>query len=386
MNLRFKNRYFPLFLCLLLCLSPVQALSYTPPDSLQVTARSAVLLEQNTGSLLFEKEAHLPLPPASVTKVMTILLVMEALEQGRVTQDELVTASSRASSMGGSQVYLKEGETLPLWEMLKCVVVVSGNDASVALAEHLSGSEELFVEQMNQRALELGMVNTNFQNCTGLPADNHYTTAYDIALMSRELLLKHPEITELSTIWMDSIREGSFGLSNTNRLIYSYPGATGLKTGSTDEALFCVSASASRDGNDFLAVILQAPSSQERFDDATRLLDYGFSNFTLTEVYPSTALPPVEVLLGSKSHVQGVLAEPLEILLPKSQAEAVYTESFLPESVKAPVGIGQVLGSLDVYVEGQCVRSCDIVASEAVEALSVLDIFSKLLQILVMST
>lgn len=359
--------------------------SYTPPDSLEVSASSAVLLEQSTGAILYEKEAHLQLPPASVTKVMTILLVMEALDRGRVSKDEIVSVSANASAMGGSQVYLKEGETMTLWEMLKCVVVVSANDGSVALAEHLAGSEALFVEQMNQRATELAMTNTNFVNCTGLPSANHYTTAYDIALMSQELLRSHPEITELSTIWMDTIRNGSFGLSNTNRLIYSYTGATGLKTGSTDEAMYCISASASRDTCDFIAVILQAPSSNERFDDATRLLDYGFSNFTLQEVFPSSPIAPVPVVLGNKDYIQGVLQDSCKILLEKSQIDSVHTEIHLPDSLTAPIEAGQVLGNYQIFVDGQLWESQDVYASESVTKLKILDIFNKLFQILVMT-
>ncbi len=367
--------------------SPVKAStpSYSTPDSLEVSASSAILLEQSTGTILYEKEAHLQLPPASVTKVMTILLVMEALTEGRVSKDEIIVVSANASAMGGSQVYLKEGETMTLWEMLKCVVVVSANDGSVALAEHLAGSEALFVEQMNQRATELGMYDTNFINCTGLPADNHYTTAYDIAIMSRELLSSHPEITELSTIWMDSIRNGSFGLSNTNRLIYSYTGATGLKTGSTEEAMYCISASASGDGCDYIAVILQAPSSSERFDDASRLLDYGFTNFTLQEVYPNAPIAPVPVVLGSKDYLQAVLKDSCKILIAKSQTDLIHSEVHLPDSLTAPIAEGQVLGSFQIFVDGQLWESHEIYASETVEKLKILDIFNKLFQISVMS-
>ncbi|MFI3250332.1 MAG: D-alanyl-D-alanine carboxypeptidase family protein, partial [Eubacteriales bacterium] len=232
-----------LLLALSLLLSPVKA---NPLPSIELSSPSAILIEQETGEILFEKEAHTPLSPASVTKIMTILLIMEGITDGTLHPDDMVYTSSTASSMGGSQVFLSAGESMTVWEMLKCVVVSSANDASVALAEHLCGSESAFVALMNQRAEELGMTNTTFQNATGLPHDHHLTTAYDISLMSRELMFNHPDIQDLTTIWMDTIRGGEFGLSNTNRLIHSYNGATGLKTGSTDSALYCLSATAER--------------------------------------------------------------------------------------------------------------------------------------------
>ena len=216
--------------------------------ALSLSCPSAVLMEKETGAILYDQNAHQQLEPASVTKVMTLLLVMEAVDSGRVALDDTVTVSSYAAGMGGSQVYLEEGEQMTVDEMIKCVTVVSGNDCAVALAEHLAGSETAFVAQMNQRARELGMEDTTFLNCTGLPAQGHVTSAYDIALMSRELILNHPSIRDYATIWMDSIRGGEFGLTNTNRLIRFYPGATGLKTGSTDGALYCMSATAERDG------------------------------------------------------------------------------------------------------------------------------------------
>ena len=266
--------------------------------ALDLSAASAVLMEKETGTLLYEKASHEKLEPASVTKVMTLLLIFEALDSGRVAKEDVVTVSAYAAGMGGSQVYLKEGEQMTVGELVKCITVVSGNDAAVAMAEYLAGSETAFVEQMNRRAQELGMGDTTFLNCTGLPAQGHVTSAHDIALMSRELVLNHPGIREYTTIWMDSIRNGAFGLTNTNRLVRFYQGATGLKTGSTDSALYCMSATAERDGMELIAVVMKSPTSADRFEDAKALLDYGFASYTLVSVYPDSPLAPIPVLLG----------------------------------------------------------------------------------------
>ena len=241
-----KKNIVALILMAALLLSTVQAATVQQP-TLPLSAASALLMEKESGQVLYEQNSQEQMEPASVTKIMTLLLIMEALQEQRIDEEDMVTVSAHAAGMGGSQVYLEQGEQMSVHELVKCITVVSGNDAAVAMAEYLAGSEEVFVEQMNQRALELGMVNTHFVNCTGLPVEGHVTTAYDIALMSRELILNHPEIQEYTTIWMDSIRDGAFGLTNTNRLIYSYEGATGLKTGSTDSALYCMSATAERD-------------------------------------------------------------------------------------------------------------------------------------------
>ena len=274
---------------------PAQAVSGAPT----VDAAAAVLMEKETGAILYEQNAHDKLEPASVTKVMTLLLVLEAIDDGRLALDDMVTVSAHAASMGGSQVYLKEGEQMSVDDMLKAVAVVSGNDAAVALAEHLAGSEEGFGEQMNQRAAELGMADTCFVNCTGLPAAGHLTSAHDIAVMSRALI-QHPKIRDYTTIWMDSIRGGQFQLANTNKLVRFYEGATGLKTGSTDAAGYCLSATAERDGMELIAVVLKAKTSEQRFESAKSLLNFGFANYTLTDVYPGQALPPVDVLLGEQ--------------------------------------------------------------------------------------
>ena len=336
-----------------------------------VEAQAAVLMEQETGTVLFEHNAHDKLEPASVTNVMTLLLVMEAVDSGRLTLDEPVTVSANAASMGGSQVYLKENEQMTVDELLKAVAVVSGNDAAVALAEHLSGSEAAFVERMNQRAAELGMSDTHFVNCTGLPAAGHLTSAYDIAVMSRELM-RHPGIQNYTTIWMDSLRGGQFQLSNTNKLVRYYDGCTGLKTGSTDSAGYCLSATAERDGLSLIAVVLKADTSQQRFDTAQNLLNFGFANYTLLDVQPGAALPPVTVLLGEQSQVQPAVSGPARVLVERDKLDLVTTQIRLAGDVEAPVEEGQILGELVVLVDGQERQSIPLVARSGVERISVL--------------
>ena len=349
-----------------------------------VEAQAAVLMEQETGTVLFEHNAHDKLEPASVTKVMTLLLVMEAVDSGRLTLDEPVTVSANAASMGGSQVYLKENEQMTVNELLKAVAVVSGNDAAVALAEHLSGSEAAFVERMNQRAAELGMSDTHFVNCTGLPAAGHLTSAYDIAVMSRELM-RHPGIQNYTTIWMDSLRGGQFQLSNTNKLVRYYDGCTGLKTGSTDSAGYCLSATAERDGLSLIAVVLKADTSQQRFDTAQNLLNFGFANYTLLDVQPGAALPPVTVLLGEQSQVQPAVSGPARVLVERDKLDLVTTQIRLAGDVEAPVEEGQILGELVVLVDGQERQSIPLVARSGVERISVGGIFSRLLRALLLA-
>ena len=374
------KRIFSLVLAAALLTGSALAAADSPAPALEVSADSAVLMEKETGTILYEKEAHTPREPASVTKVMTLLLIMEAVDAGRLNREDQVTVSAAAAGMGGSQVYLKEGEQFSVGELIKCVTVVSGNDAAVALAEHLAGSEGAFVAQMNQRAKELGMDDTNFVNCTGLPAQGHVTSAYDIALMSRELILRHPTIQEYTTIWMDSIRDGAFGLTNTNRLVRFYNGATGLKTGSTDSAGYCISATARRDDMELIAVILHAPTSPERFEDAKALLDYGFAGYALTTVHPESALPPVSVLLGEDAQVQPVLARDCRLLIQKGQESQITTQITLPEDVEAPVEQGQTLGEMTVSVNGQVRDTVPILAAQPVSRLTIPGIFSRLLQ------
>ena len=358
-----------------------EAPAANPAGAPAVDAGAAVLMEKETGTILCAQNAHDKLEPASVTKVMTLLLVLEAVDDGRLALDDMVTASARAASMGGSQVYLREGEQMSVDDLLKAVAVVSGNDAAVALAEHLAGSEEAFVALMNQRAAELGMADTCFVNCTGLPAAGHLTSAHDIAVMSRALL-QHPRIRDYTTIWMDSIRGGQFQLSNTNKLVRFYEGATGLKTGSTDSAGYCLAASAEREGMELIAVVLKADTSEQRFEGAKSLLNYGFATYTLTDVYPGQALPPVDVLLGEADTVQPVLARSSRILVEKARLNDVTAQLRLCEDVEAPVEAGQKLGELTVSVGGQARESIPIVADRAVARLTIPGIFSRFLRTL----
>ena len=363
----------------LLWLAPARARAAEAPGGVSITAPSAILMEKSTGAVLYEQEAYTQYEPASVTKVMTLLLVMEAIDSGALAWEDTVTASAYACSMGGSQIWLRENETMSVSDMVKAVAVASANDCAVALAEHLAGSEESFVERMNQRAAELGMEDTTFLNCTGLPAEGHLSCAYDIALMSRELILSHPDIRQYTTIWMDTLRDGQFQLSNTNRLIFYYEGATGLKTGSTDSALYCLSATAERDGMELIAVVMHAPTSNDRFESAKALLNYGFANWALTPVWPDQAIPPVPVLLGQADTVQPVPARECVILLEKNQAGNVTTQITLADNVAAPVEEGQKLGQLAVLVDGEQVDAIDLVAAAGVERLSVGDLFRGLL-------
>ncbi len=347
---------------------------------LAVESKSCLLMEKTTGQVLYAVNEHEPLEPASVTKVMTILLTMEAIDSGSLSYGDLVTASAYACSMGGSQIWLKENEQLTVEDMLKAVCVVSANDASVALAEHLAGSAEAFVEQMNQRAAELGMADTHFVNPTGLPAKGHVTSAHDIALMSRELILNHPDIRRFTTIWTDSLRDGAFGLSNTNKLIRFYPGATGLKTGSTDAALYCLSATAERDGMELISVVMGAPTSTQRFEGAKVLLNYGFAAYGLAQAQPPQPLAPIPVILGDQAAVTPRLAEDPTILAPKEKLAAMEVEVQMAESLSAPVDAGEEVGRMTVTSNGETLASIPLTADAAVARLSYWQIFQRCLQ------
>ena len=350
--------------------------------ALEIAAPSAVLMDAATGTVLYEKNAHEPLAPASVTKIMTLLLVMEALDSGRISWDDMVTASEAAAAKGGSQVYLEPGEQMTMEEMIKSVAVVSANDCATALAEHVAGSEAAFVEMMNNRAAELGMADTHFVNCTGLDdepnAAEHLTTAYDIALMSRELL-KHDRIREFTTIWMDTVRNGEFGLSNTNKLVRFYQGTTGLKTGYTSSAGHCLSASAERDGLELIAVVLHCSSSGERFQSAKELLDYGFAGYTLVTPDETTEIPAVPVLLGEVDAITPVLSEASPVLVEKGQAGKITTRVEVAEQVRAPVEAGQRLGTLTIQSDGSPLQAVPLVAPEAVARKSWWDVTKELL-------
>ena len=338
---------------------------------LTLTSHAALLMEKTTGEILYAQNEHEARPPASVTKIMTVLLTMEAIDSGRIALDDMVTVSAYAAGMGGSQVFLAEGEQMSVDDLLKAVCVSSGNDAAVALAEHVAGVTELFVEQMNNRARELGMKDTHFVNCTGLTAEGHVTSAYDIALMSRELLLHHPEVRNYTTIWMDTLRSGTFGLSNTNKLIRFYDGATGLKTGFTQEAGYCISATAERDGMELIAVIMKGNTSDSRNADAKTLLNYGFSTYALVDVQPEEPLPVLPVVLGAVDTVSAVLPEEgRTLLLEKSQTGGLTQTVELPETVAAPVCAGDRLGTLTVSREGTVALAIPIVAGETVERLT----------------
>ena len=359
-----KKPIAPLFLLLFLAaLLPVRAAAVELP----LTSRAALLMEKTTGTILFAQNEHEKLEPASVTKIMTLLLTMDAIDSGALSYDDVVTGSAHAAGMGGSQIWLKENEQMTVRDLLKAVCIVSGNDAAVALAEHLAGSEDAFVERMNARAQELGMNDTHFVNCTGLPAERHLTSAYDIALMSRELILHHPDIRQFTTVWMDSLRGGESMLVNTNKLIRFYDGATGLKTGSTGSAGYCLSATAEKNGMELIAVVLKGKTSDERFSDAKSLLNYGFSTWSLVTVTPDEVLPPVPVMLGVRGTVQPVLTSENALLVEKTLANGLTKEVALAESVAAPVYAGDTLGQLTVRdAAGNTVAELPILAGEDV--------------------
>ncbi len=340
---------------------------------LNVAGKSALLMEIATGKILYEKNAHEALPPASVTKVMTMLLIMEDIDSGKIGWNDTVTASEAAAAKGGSQIYLKVGETMSVTDMLKSIAVSSANDCACAMAEHLSGSESAFVDRMNQRAKELGMNDTCFVNCTGLDdeesAKEHLTSAYDIALMSRQLLKYHQDIKKFTTIWMDTVRDGQFGLSNTNKLVRFYAGTTGLKTGFTSSAGYCLSASAERDGLGLIAVVMGCKTPQERLAACKSMLDYGFANFALVSPeMPQEARIPVR--LGVSDTVRAVPGENEPLLVDKAQRGQVSVETELEEQMTAPVSQGQRLGTMTVRSGQQVLKQIPLVAENSVPKLT----------------
>ena len=370
-----KLRSFLLALLVLVSLAAPAA-----AEELAVDAQACLLMEKTTGEVLYAVNEHEQLEPASVTKIMTLLLVMEAIDSGSLHYDDMVTASAYACSMGGSQIWLKENEQMTVEEMLKAVCVASANDASVALAEHIAGSAEAFVEKMNQRAAELGMEDTHFVNPTGLPAEGHVTSAYDIALMSRELILHHPDIRRFTTIWMDTLRDGEFGLSNTNKLVRYYEGATGLKTGSTDSALYCLSATAEREGMELIAVILKSPTSTQRFESAKVLLNYGFAAYGLAEVEPEEPLTAIPVRLGTAASVTVEMEGEEKLLVTKDKIGAMEVQTQLETELAAPVEKGQQVGTLTVTSGEEILAQLPLVAGETVERLSYRQIFLRCLR------
>jgi len=343
--------------------------------NLELSGESACLMEASTGEILYEQNPDERLEPASVTKIMSLLLICEALNDGTLSLSDMVTGSDKASSMGGSQIWLEAGEQMSVDDMLKAMVVVSANDCTVAMAEHLAGSEEAFVSRMNKKAAELGMVNTNFVNSTGLPIENHYTTARDIALMTRELL-KHEVIFNYTGIWMDSLRNGQMGLSNTNKLIRFYPGANGMKTGYTDSAKYCLSATAKRDDMQLVAVVMKAPSSDERFADAKKLLDFGFANFSLYSTDVSY-LPDIKITGGVKKSAE-LCCDTSEILVAKGREGQIVPYVELPDKIKAPVNKGDIVGTITYKIGDETVAKVDITAAESVKKAGFLDIFKEI--------
>ena len=347
-------------LCMVTLL-PVQAAAVELP----LTSRAALLMEKTTGQILFAQNEHEKLEPASVTKIMTLLLTMDAIDSGALAYDDVVTVSANAAGMGGSQVFLAEGEQITVEELLKCVCVSSGNDAAVALAEKVAGVTELFGEQMNNRARGLGMDDTHFVNPTGLTAEGHVTSAHAIALMSRELLTKHPDIRSFTTIWTDSIRNGTFDLANTNKLIRRYDGATGLKTGYTASAGYCISATAEREGMELIAVVMKGETADKRNADAKALLNYGFSAYALVSAAPEEPLPALPVTMGETDTVALTLPpDALTAVVEKAQAASLERRIDLPESLPAPVRQGQQVGTLTLCSGDTELMTVPILAAE----------------------
>ena len=372
-------------LALTLCMLPLPSSAV----ELNVAGKSAVLMDVATGTILYESNSHERLAPASVTKVMTMLLIMEAVDSGKIALTDMVTASETAAAKGGSQIYLKAGETMPVSDMLKSIAVSSANDCACAMAEHIAGSESAFVAMMNRRAQELGMNDTSFVNCTGLDdgadAVNHRTSAYDIALMSRQLLKNHPLIKNYTTIWMDTVRNGTFGLSNTNKLIRFYSGATGLKTGFTSGAGYCLSASAMRDGMELIAVVMGAQTSQARNAACKSLLDYGFANFAVVTPDLSDCDGEVPVKLGKTGTVSVTPETDMALLIDKAQRSGICMETALEPSVTAPVARGQRLGTLTIKSGELVLKEVGLVASRDVDRLSYGEIYRMVLMRAVMA-
>ncbi len=384
--MKFLKRFFCIILCL--CIFPFVPVSAEIVSQVNadveaqiVNAPSAILMEESSGQVLYELNADEKLPIASVTKTMTMLLIMEALDMGKIALTDMVTTSEYASSMGGSQVFLEVGEQMSVEDMFKAIVIASGNDAAVAIAEHLAGTESAFVEMMNNRAKELGCNNTHFINCNGLDETaEHYSTARDVAIISCQLL-KHPKFTDYSTIWMDTLRGGEFGLSNTNKLIRFYNGANGIKTGSTSIAKYCLSASAKRDGMQLVAVILAAPTTADRFSSATRLLDYGFANYSVVKASDKIGgLNPLNVT-GGKAETVAIASDPKNsFIVKKGNQDKIKVSVAYDEPIKAPVVKNQKLGQATLKIGDEKVAVCDIIAIEDVERMNLSTMFGRVLK------
>lgn len=342
---------------------------------LDIKAKSAILMEVNTGEILYEMNSDEQLPPASITKIMSLLLVMEAIDHGEMSVEDVIAASEHACSMGGSQIWLEPGESMTVDDLLKAAVIASANDATVALGEQIAGSEEAFVAMMNARATQLGMTNTNFINATGLDAEGHKSTAHDVAIMSAELI-KHDLIKNYSTVWMDSLRDGQSELVNTNKLVRFYEGTTGLKTGTTSGAGYCLSATAERNGLELVAVIMSGDTSQDRFNGAKKLLDYGFANYAYSDIVPELDdATSIDVNGGVLPQVKIEAKNNFNLLLKKSQASGVTQKLNLPKNVSAPVKKGDVLGTVDFYSGDNQIGSVDVTAAETIDKMTLLTAF-----------
>jgi len=367
--------------CIICSIILTFSIAFAATLSAELASPNAILMERDTGEILYQKDEHEKLPPASVTKIMTLLLVFEAIDSGKISFEDIVTVSDYAASMGGSQVFLEPGEQMTLNDMLKATIISSGNDSAVALAEHIAGSEEEFVARMNKRAEELGMKDTTFKNCTGLDSEGHITSAHDIALMSRELL-KHDKIKDYTTIWIDSLRNGAFQLANTNKLIRTYRGITGLKTGSTSVAKYCLSATAERDGMELIAVIMSAPTSKDRFSDAKKLLDFGFSNYSLYNGIHDIELPSLPVTLGKVDSVTLDFGKSPSVLVGKDDIPGITQTIDIPDKLDAPVEKGQNIGSIKITSGEKKLSEIPIIVAESVERLDWIGVFKSLLSII----
>ena len=359
------------FFCLIISLTFFIPSAFAKGE-VNIDAKSYILIDKDTGTIMYENNPDEQLPIASVTKVMTMLLAMEALQSGKITMDDTVTCSEYAASMGGSQIYLEPGEEMGMRDILKSVAVASGNDAATALAEHIMGSETAFVSAMNERAKSLGMNNTHFMNCTGLDEEGHYSCARDVAVMSRELIM-HDEILEFTGIWMDTVRNGEFGLSNTNKLIRFYPGAIGIKTGSTSVAKYCLSAAAKREDLTLIAVVIGAETTKDRFEGAKALLDYGFANYSVSyTVSEGESFGPVTVYKGKDSQTEAIAKNSFSFLTSKNQADKTEKETVLYENIKAPVEKGQKIGEVIITSDGEEKGRFDLIAKYPVGKVSVI--------------
>ena len=340
-------------------------------NPLALDCGAACLIEQNSGLIIYDYNMHEKLRPASVTKIMSLLLIMEALDSGKIQLTDKIPCTEDAAKMGGSQIWLDVRETLTVEEMLKAICVVSANDCVVAMADYLEGSQDAFVKKMNQKAQELGMNDTTFKNCHGIDEDGHLTSAYDIAIMSRELLMNHPSITKYTTIWMDSLRDGKSSLVNTNKLVRNYNGCTGLKTGSTSIALYNLSASATRNNLSLIAVVLKAPTPAIRFSNAQKLLDYGFSNYTVTSFgKKGDVIKSVEIKKGTASSVDAILENDAEVLMSNGNSKDITQEIKLDDTFTAPILEGQKLGEVEFSINGNVVSTVNLVANKSSDKLS----------------